>query len=150
MNELDQSTETATLAVLHPIAAMNQRFRAMYEEHLTVIAWAETNLPALFDKLSDKAEANACSGSVWCHADNRDDLKAFMSLAPRWEKGTDADIMEYRAQVDGIPIIIKAQGEAIPPTCHVIEEEVEVPAQPAHTVKRSRIVCNQSAEVAHA
>lgn len=98
--------------------------------------------------------ANLAPGSMfWVFVDNRTDVEALMSLAPRWSKSPDGEGIDYKENVDGHELTIKARTNALPPTCKLVEEEYEVPAEPAkpaRTAKRMVLKCAKPAEIIEA
>ena len=91
---------------------------------------------------SDGVYYNFSGSSLWFVVSNREDLQVFMTLSPLWNKRVDSNIMEYKAQVEGIDICIRARDAALPPTCKEVEEVVTVPAKEAYTYVNKRIICD--------
>lgn len=106
----------------------------------------------LIEEMTDlsKTVDFAPSGLFWVTVNTREDLARLMKLAPQWKKKYGTSEIEYVADVDGVEVTIKAQNEALPATCKLVQETVEVaaemvPAQlrPAYTTTRYKIVCNE-------
>lgn len=87
---------------------------------------------------------------MWIFTSDRKDVEALMTLAPKWTKTRDVDgtTISYSAVVAGHDVTIKASEGALPPTCKLVEEEYEVPAEPAkpaRMAKRMVLKCPQPA-----
>lgn len=98
-------------------------------------------LPVL-DHLSADCTLNAFGGNYWFTTKSREDVVLLMTLAQRWTKVSDGTAIRYRAVTDGTEYWITAQDGALPPTCKLVEEEVEIPAQPARTAKVLVLRCD--------
>lgn len=94
------------------------------------------------ENFSDSVIMNTYGSSIWLTVYNREDLQAFLTLAPRWDKGTSGKRIRYLAVVDNVDIEIFAADAALPPTCKVIVETVIIPATEERTTNIERIVCD--------
>lgn len=103
-------------------------------------------LQRITEPLSDTYELNGYGGVFWVTVKNRDDLRVFMSLAPQWSKENDTTGINYKAIIDGVQFRIRAEDDALPGTCKLVEEEVVIPAQPERIEKRKVVRCNQPVE----
>lgn len=90
----------------------------------------EKFVDAIGDKLSDDVSFSP-SYYIQITAKNRDDLTALMTLAPLWAKSFGEVQITYSATIDGERVEIIAAADALPGTCKLVEEEYEIPAQPA-------------------
>ena len=108
-------------------------------------------LKDLGDKLSDNVHFSPCV-YITVSAHNREDLAILMTLAPKWTKTVGLNGIDYTATVDGESVQINAAGDALPGTCKLVEEEYEIPAQPATeakpatTAKRMVLKCSEPVE----
>lgn len=89
---------------------------------------AKRILTQLGDKLSDDCSISQ-NGLFWIYPRSRSDVEILLSLAPRWSKHYRPDSIDYSALVDGIMVTLKTAGDALPSSCKLVEEEVEVPAE---------------------
>lgn len=80
-------------------------------------------------------------GTFWFTVSNRKDVQTLMQLAPRWSKLAWEGGIDYTARVDDVEYRIRATDGALPPTCRLVEQEVEIPATPAKIVKRMVVEC---------
>lgn len=127
--------------------------RKMCLENIAEYQFALRILETLGDRLSDECRISP-GGSLWIYPKNRNDMAALMTLAPRWSKSHESDRITYYADVDGITIWLKAEGDALPGTCRLVEEEYEVPAEPekiipakpASKAKRMVLRCDNAPE----
>lgn len=106
-------------------------------------------LAKVADQLSDSVELNPYGGTWWLTVYNREDVQVLMQLAPRWEKSVRDDGIDYNAIVDGVEYKIRTKDGALPPTCRVIEREVEIPEQPAIPARkemRSVVECTTATQ----
>lgn len=94
------------------------------------------------ETFSQSVSVNTYGSSIWITVYNREDLQAFLTLAPRWDKNTSGKRIRYLAKVNDIEIEIFAADAALPPTCKVIVETVVVPATEERTTTVERIVCD--------
>lgn len=78
------------------------------------------------------------------NADRQQVLEIIKAFPGTWDKSVNGNTsMNYvRRPVEGEPLIRIWAGE-LPPSCKVVEEEIEVPA---HREKRQKIVCNGATE----
>lgn len=69
--------------------------------------------------------------------------------AGRWERKESGigGKLDYIATIDGWTVRLWAAGP--PDSCRVVEEEYEIPAVPASTGKRKRVICAKGAEPAN-
>lgn len=91
-------------------------------------------------------EVVAYSSSLFVKVTKREDLETGLRIAPpgtHWQKevGYDGAIIYMLTFDDGFMVRISAEGDALPPTCKVVEEEIEVPAQAAYKRKKKVVVC---------
>lgn len=106
-------------------------------------------LMAIPTTLPNDLEINAYGGAFWITVKRREDIQTLMQLAPRWSKSPRDDGIDYDATVDGVTFKLRAMDAALPPTCRVVEREVEVPAEPAkpaRMVKRMMVECASVSE----
>lgn len=92
-------------------------------------------------QLSDSCDLNPYGGTFWFTVSNREDVQVLMQIAPRWAKSTHDAGIDYDAEVDGVSYKIRTVDAALPPTCKLVEREVEIPAVPAQIVKRLVVEC---------
>lgn len=105
-------------------------------------------LGTMGERLTDSASF-APSYYFQVTVDNREDLALLMTLAPRWDKHAADNGVSYNAEVNGERFEIVAKSAAIPPTCRMVEEEFEIPAEeakPSRVGKRMVLKCEQGAE----
>ena len=108
----------------------------------------ENILDKLGDKLSDEVNFSP-TVYIIIGVNNRDDLQALMTLAPLWRKEPLESGLRYVAFVDGEEIKLDVTGAGLPETCKMVEEEYEIPAQPAkeaRTATRMVVKCPKPAE----
>lgn len=97
--------------------------------------------------------------NLWFGVETRADLEALLTLAPAgqvWSKEYSESGITYRLTLPSVEgeeeismdIHIYAAGEALPPTCKLVEEIVEVPAQPATTKVVRRVRCSEAVTAA--
>lgn len=126
----------------------------MYEDEIAAYNLAKHIINTLGDKLTDSCRLSP-SGVFWIHINNREDLATVMTLAPLWTKSPGSTGIDYSAVVLGVGVTIKAEAAALPNTCKMVEEEYEVPAQPAvpekpaTKAKRMVLKCEQSNKFAY-
>lgn len=88
--------------------------------------------------------------SIYFTTSDRETLVELFKLAPAgvlWKKRYEPAAIEYRCnpvEGDDYAIIIVANEGALPETCKIVEEEVEVPAQPATTKKVRKLSCSHA------
>lgn len=99
----------------------------------------QERLLALDGKLSEDVDINLYGCSYWVTISHREDLTVLMTLAPQWTKSEDTAGVDYAATIDGVSIHIKTRGDALPPTCRVVEREVVIPEQ---RVMRKIVECD--------
>jgi len=99
--------------------------------HTEAIAKGGARLARIAAQLSDSVDFNPYGGTFWFTVSNREDVQVLMQLAPIWSKKTWEGGIDYDAEVDGVSYKIRAADGALPPTCKLVEKEVEIPAQPA-------------------
>lgn len=66
-------------------------------------------------------------------------MKVVIAFGGRWERKPNGDRINYSKLVDGI-MLRCYQGQP-PPNCQIVYEEYEIPAQPAKTGRRAKMVC---------
>ena len=69
-------------------------------------------------------------------------IQVVKAIGGKWKKEPKDDKVNYTTEKDGITIRIY-QGEP-PPNCRIVQEEYEVPAQPAFKAMRSKLVCKET------
>jgi hypothetical protein len=97
--------------------------------------------------LEDDCRVEGSYGSVTFRPVSRADVEKIMSIIPAgqfWRKETVGESIQYSfwSEYDTCTFYIYVTDSALPPTCHVEEIEVEVPAQPARMVKKKVVKCN--------
>lgn len=95
----------------------------------------------IVSQLSPSCDLNPYGGTFWFTVSNREDVQVLMQIAPRWSKSTHDSGIDYDARVDGVYYKIRTVDAALPPTCKLVEREVEIPAEPAKIVKRMVVEC---------
>jgi len=109
----------------------------------------EKIIDSIGDKLSEDV-AFSPSYFIQITVRSRDDLETLMTCAPIWTKSFNANNICYEAHIDGQRVQILAYESAMPGTCKMVEEEYEVPAEPAkeavpaHVGKRMVLKCNHA------
>ena len=80
-------------------------------------------------------------GKVICGVKTRNDFAPIRALHKGvWKKRVESpDLVEYKAEIDGITFYVKVS--ELPPSCHIVEEIVDVPAVEAHKAVSRRVVC---------
>jgi len=89
---------------------------------------------------------NFYGGSCYIWVSNREQLQQAMSISPgKWDKTAEGESFKYTKLLEeqNTFLVIYANSEALPATCHIIEEDVFVPATEATTRIVKRIVCNE-------
>lgn len=100
----------------------------------------------------DKFSYFECCTAIYFTTSDRETLVELFKLAPPgvlWRKRYEPAAIEYRCTpVEGVDyeIVITANEGALPDTCKIVEEEVEVPAQPATTKKVRKLSCSFAEE----
>ncbi len=97
------------------------------------------------EPLSTSVSYNAVGGSaLWVFVNNREDLQVFLALVQSpWKKRvSDKQIIYSNTTENEIRIVVYASNNALPPTCRVIKEEVQVPAREAYTETVEKIICD--------
>lgn len=95
-------------------------------------------------ELSPDVQCNPYGGTFWFTVSKREDVQVLMKLAPRWAKNVWEGGIDYNANVDGVEFKIRTTDGALPPTCRLVEQDVEIPAkpaEPARTEKRMVVEC---------
>lgn len=101
----------------------------------------------LLSQLGEDVTLNSSGSSLWFTVHTREDLSLLLTLAPQWTKETglmDSASIDYTASLkdgDFYGIRIHAFEGALPPTCKLVEVEVEEPARPARLVKKMVVQC---------
>jgi len=103
-------------------------------------------LSQLEGTIDDRVYINGYGGSFHIDLYTREDLQLFMTLAPLWTKTTSGDLISYEATIYGVEFHLRAHEAALPDTCKLVEEEVDIPAQPARKEKRMVVKCNKPSE----
>lgn len=104
-------------------------------------------LAKVASELSPDVDFNPYGSTFWFTVSKREDVQVLMKLAPRWSKNVWEGGIDYNATVDGVEFKIRTQDGALPPTCRLVEQDVEIPAKPAEPakiVKRMVIECAKS------
>lgn len=103
-------------------------------------------------QFSDSAGLCAYGNHLTVTVRTREDLAVALSLmSGPWKKSPYYNGLCYTNEVgryydaDYTVVQVYSEDAALPPTCKVIEEEVEEAATPARMVKRRRVVCNSGA-----
>lgn len=96
----------------------------------------------------EKSHLSFSGNMIDINGPSRKDVeKTLMFLrAGKWEKEKhyDGEKIDYTSINEIVPgFRLRMWGADPPGTCRVIEEEVEIPAQPARIEKRKRIVCKE-------
>ena len=111
------------------------------ENHADVMAFI-AKLEALAEKYPElSAERfSLCGEELDIDDPPREEVVGVMETlkAGTWEKEYSGEYLSYRATVDGVRI--RLWNAALPPSCRLVEVEVEVPA---HVETRHKIVCNE-------
>jgi hypothetical protein len=113
------------------------------------IKWLESHE----ERLAQLPEAVFFPGERYCldfdnlpHADVVQVIKALP--AGKWDKQPNSNPakVDYTATVDGV--VVRCYAGEPPPNCRIVEEEVEIPAQPARKEIRRRLECKPPLEEA--
>jgi hypothetical protein len=102
-------------------------------------------------ELSPDVDFNPYGATFWFTVSKREDVQVLMKLAPGWTKNVWDGGIDYNATVDDVQFKIRTQDGALPPTCRLVEQDVEIPAKPAEPakiVKRMVVECAKHEEVA--
>lgn len=128
------------------------RAHSYLEHHMAALKKGSALFSRVAAQVSSDVTLNPFGGTFWFTVKNRADVQILMQLAPRWEKNTWDGGIDYNAEVDGVDYKIRTSDGALPPTCRLVEKEIEIPAlpaQPARMEKRMIIECaNNQAEEA--
>lgn len=99
-------------------------------------------------KFSDSVCISASLNYLWLEVTTAEDKAEAMKLAPKgkfWKKQSGYNgALEYNVEIDNYTITVSVRDGALPPTCEVVEEEVEVPAQPARKQTKKVVRCKQA------
>ncbi len=139
-NEADKGPAPA-IAESSAFGAALKRAADYAKAHTDAIAKGGARLARIAGQLSESVDFNPYGGTFWFTVSNRADVQVLMQLAPGWDKKTWDGGIDYDAEVDGVCYKIRAADGALPPTCKLVEKEVEIPAQPARIEKRMVIEC---------
>lgn len=135
---------------MHPALQSNiALLRATIENHHRNIAAAEAIFAGI--DLSDSVDFNFYGNDLWVIAKDRADVEKVLALAPagkHWRKdalpeGTYGEgAIRYRCTLEnGVDIQLHVMGDALPPTCRIVEELVTIPAQPERQEVRRVLKC---------
>lgn len=119
------------------------------QAHRTRIIRGSEHIASINPKISDTVDFNPYGGTFWFTVSNRDDVQELLRLAPQWKKNIHETGIDYDATVGGVAYKIRTTDGALPPTCRLVEKDVEIPAQPAmpaRMVKRLVVECEQPVE----
>jgi hypothetical protein len=135
--------------------SLGREVKAAVESALNGAEWTRktcakgaAQLAKIAGSLSDSVQLNSYGGTFWFTVSKREDVQTLMQLAPRWTKSARDDGIDYSAEVDGVAFRIQTTEGALPPTCRLVEQDVEIPAKPAEPakmVKRLVVECAQPA-----
>lgn len=113
-------------------------------------AIAQTLLASV--EFSETIDFNFYGDQPWIVAKDRSDVEKVLTLAPAgkfWAKeasDTHGPSILYKCEViPGTTIHLFVQGEALPPTCVLVEEDVTIPAQPERVERRRVLKCKPAA-----
>ncbi len=97
---------------------------------------------------SESIDFNFYGDDLWVVAKDRGDVEKVLALAPAgkfWAKDADTThgaSIRYRCEIlPGVTVQLFALGDALPPTCKLVEEEVTIPAQPERKEMRRVLKC---------
>lgn len=107
-----------------------------------------TALATVAAELSPGVEVNAYGGSFWLTVSKREDVQVLMKLAPMWKKSPSGTGIDYDAEVNGVDFKIRTTDGALPPTCKLVERDVEIPAEPAKPARIEKRMVVECAKVA--
>ncbi len=118
---------------------------------LTKCATARLLLSSI--EFSDSIDFNFYGDDPWVIAKDRADVEKALSLAPAgklWTKES-SDVngpsILYKCEViPGVRVHLFVLGDALPPTCKLVEEEVLIPAQPERKEMRRVLKCAGAAK----
>lgn len=91
-------------------------------------------LQKLGEQLTEGRTSFSPSFYVQIDTTSREDLTVLLTMAPPgtiWRKEPGESSIRYRATIDGEPVTIVAKDSALPPTCKLVEEEYDIPGEPA-------------------
>lgn len=94
-----------------------------------------------FPKLSElDLDVSICGGYLdFDHLTHAQVITVIKAIGGKWDKEPQGDRVNYMTESGGIKLRCW-QGEP-PPSCRIVEEEVEIPAQPARKEVRRKLVC---------
>ena len=98
-----------------------------------------------FLEMSTEIDVSPYGGSLWVTVNNRTDLELALSLAKPgtiWQKSVSGNVMRYSANIDEVPVTVRAKTNALPATCKIEKKMVEIPATPAYKTEVETIVCD--------
>lgn len=151
MNEPLINQDNAAPVSVQPKTPTQRKIESLIEERDEInsqIVWLEAN-QTVIDALSI-APALYCHGLDFDHATREQVLEVIKAFPGVWDKkinGTDATKMDYerRAQDKGEPRVRIWCG-ALPPSCKIVEEWVDLPPQPATRVLKKVVKCSEKVE----
>lgn len=97
-------------------------------------------------------DPNFYGDAIWFTTSHRADVEALMTIAPAgtfWRKSVEGSYIHYTINIPDYPsktFVIRTTGAGLPPTCELVEVEVDIPAQPAKpATKRTQTIvrCNE-------
>jgi len=132
----------------------NDQFNSLINEAYTDImkrTAAIQRLKMLTPEAIEALDSFSCyNGHIWMTTKDRKSLHAVRPCFGKleWDKSVEASsdnpAMQYSAADGPVRLILKCA--ELPPTCKIVEEEVEIPAQPAveaRMEKRLVVKCNE-------
>lgn len=117
------------------------------ERNMEQLKTGASRLAKIAGGLSNEVDLNPYGGTFWFTVKKREDLQVLLQLAPKWSKEAWTDGIDYNAEEGGVSYKIRTTDGALPPTCRLVEKEIEVPEQPAvpaHKEKRMVVECAKS------
>ena len=106
-------------------------------------------LRALQTKMQEVPEVSFCGGRIdFDNMPHPQTIKLIRAVGGKWSKtaGSKAGTIDYKTSVNGVNLC--AYNSAPPPSCRIVEVEIEVPEQviPAHKKKVAKMICQSQAE----
>lgn len=148
MNTIESQLDPCELHELVPPPPQNTRERLKAQIEAEIRKWKKwledvEQLPGL-ENLDLPAKVFNCQQIDFDRLTHPDVVRVLQAVGGKWDKSITAscsEAIDYTQKVNGITIRLWA-GEP-PPNCKIVEEQVEIPAQPARIELKRVLRCNQ-------